>query len=77
MWKIQDVKLKAKSFDENNINYIQQRIIVDYYNNNHFLTERLINLINNLKQTNDKNILILLENNKSNISYYNNAYLIE
>jgi hypothetical protein len=64
-------------FDENNINYIHQHIIVDYYNNNHCLTERLIILINLLIQTNNQNIIILLENNKDNINYYDNAHLIK
>lgn len=68
---------KNNPFNQNVFNYIQQRIIVDYYNNNYFLTECLINLINKLKQTNDQNILILLENNKSNINYYENRHLIE
>ena len=56
--------------------YIYQHIIVDYYNNNGNLIESLINLINLLIVTNNHNVLVLLENNKNNIAYYQNRNLI-
>ena len=60
--------------------YIEQHIIVDYYNNNKVLLEDVIRLIH-LKMTSPNNsakeeIHALLEKNKANINYYENKYHI-
>jgi len=60
--------------------FIQQNIIVDYYHNDRLLLHIIIDLIN-LKQNSDNEndrikIHALLENNKANISFYNNKNLI-
>jgi hypothetical protein len=60
--------------------YIEQHIIVDYYNNNKALLEDVIRLIH-LKMTSPNNsakeeIHALLEKNKANINYYENKYHI-
>lgn len=60
--------------------YIQQNIITNYYNNNRLLLPNVINLINskiNSDIEHDKErIHILLENNRTNIEYYENKALI-
>lgn len=61
-------------------NFIEQNIIVDYIANNNLLLLEVIDLIN-LKKKSDEpldNEIIhnLLENNKLNISYYENNHLI-
>jgi hypothetical protein len=67
---------------ENNINdyyiytFIQQNIIIDYYVNNGYLLESVINIINKKKQLNDERILHLLQQNKGNINYYLNKEFI-
>jgi hypothetical protein len=61
--------------------YIQQHIIVDYYHNNRLLLESVIDLIHlkqKIENSNDNKktqINILLENNKNNIDFYENAHL--
>jgi acetaldehyde dehydrogenase (acetylating) len=60
--------------------YIEQHIIVDYYNNNKALLEDVIRLIH-LKMTSPNNsakeeIYALLEKNKANINYYENKHHI-
>lgn len=54
-------------------NYIEQHIIVDYYNNNRLLVPEIIKLIN-LKKNNfdNKKIFDLIERNISNINFYDN-----
>jgi hypothetical protein len=60
--------------------FIQQNIIVDYYNNNELLVDEIINLINmklSSENTYDKELIhTLLNNNKVNIGYYKNKELI-
>ena len=56
--------------------YIQQHIIVDYYNNNRQLIPGVIRLIQIHMEDNDKNMDKLIENNLLNISYYENKNLI-
>ena len=60
--------------------FIQQNIIVDYYNNNKMILDEIIKLINmklSSENTSDKEeIHTLLNNNKVNISYYKNKELI-
>ena len=53
-------------------NYIHQRLIVDYYNNDKLIAEGVVNLINLLKIHNPERILHLLDTNKSNIHFYGN-----
>jgi hypothetical protein len=57
-------------------NYIEQHIIVDYYNNNRLLLPEIIKFINlkKLSINNYDNIKIdnLIERNKSNINFYDN-----
>jgi hypothetical protein len=61
-------------------NFIQQNIIVDYYNNNQLLLDDIINLINmklSSENTYDREVIYtLLNNNKVNIDYYKNKELI-
>ena len=60
--------------------FIQQNIIVDYYNNNQSLLDDIIKIINiklSSNNTVDKELIhTLLNNNKVNISYYKNKELI-
>jgi len=60
--------------------FIQQNIIVNYYNNNQSLLDDVIKLINTKLSSNntvDKELIhTLLNNNKVNISYYKNKELI-
>ena len=56
--------------------YINQRLIVDYYNNDKLIVEGVVNLINLLKIHNPERILHLLDRNKSNIHFYGNSHLI-
>ncbi len=63
-------------YNQNVLNYIQQHMICDYYYNNKCLIQNVIDLINMLKINNREIILILLENNKSNIDFYDNKHLI-
>ncbi len=63
-------------YNQNVLNYIQQHIICDYYCNNKYLIQHIIDLINTLKINNSEIILVLLENNKNNIDFYDNKHLI-
>ncbi len=56
--------------------YIQQHIIVDYYNNNKQLISNVIKFINIFIKNNDKTIHKLVENNLSNINFYENKNTI-
>ena len=61
-------------------NFIQQNIIVNYYNNNKLLLDDIIKLIN-MKLSSENNIdkeviRTLLNSNKVNIGYYKNKELI-
>ncbi len=60
--------------------FIQQHIIVDYYNNNKMILDEIIKLINmklSSENTSDKEAIhTLLNNNKVNISYYKNKELL-
>jgi hypothetical protein len=60
--------------------FLQQNIIVDYYNNNRLLLNIVVDLINYKKNSQDENertrIHALLENNKANINFYGNNHLI-
>ena len=61
--------------------FIQQNIIVNYYNNNKLILDEVIKLINmklSSENTSDKEAIhTLLNNNKVNISYYKNKELIK
>ena len=71
-----------ESHSEDNLVYLflNQNIIVNYYHNNRFLLNIVIDLINLKKKSNDENerirIHALLENNKANINFYGNKQLI-
>jgi len=71
-----------KFFNENLSNtyilqFIQQHLIVDYYNNNKKLLLNVIELINYLKNNSEGKIINdFLENNKANLNYYENKNLI-
>jgi hypothetical protein len=56
--------------------FLHQNIIVNYYQNNRLFTNYVIDLINAKKKSNDQldrqNIRVLLENNKTNIEFYEN-----
>ena len=52
--------------------YIGQHIIVDYYNNNGYLLESVIEIIKFLKDEGSERIQFLLDNNKNNINFYKN-----
>lgn len=60
--------------------YIQQNIITNYYNNHRLLLPNVINLINFKKDSDNEHdrerIHILLENNKTNIEYYENKEFV-
>ena len=60
--------------------FLQQNIIVDYYNNNRLLLNIVVDLINLKKNSHHENerasIHALLENNKANMNFYVNNYLI-
>jgi len=57
--------------------YINQHIIVDYYNNNKLLLNSVIELINLLKKmVNNDRIINLLNSNVNNIIYYENKEYI-
>jgi hypothetical protein len=81
-----DIVLYCLKYFQNNPNsdlvfyFIQQNIIVNYYNNNQLLLDDTIKLINmklSSENTNDKELIHnLLNNNKVNISYYKNKELI-
>lgn len=59
-------------FNECTYKFIQQHIIVDYYNNNCMLEESVISLINLLKKLDNKRIFDLLNLNINNINFYIN-----
>jgi hypothetical protein len=66
-----------KNKDDPNILYfIQQHIIVDYYINNKTLLIDIIELINYLISVNHNDIRIFLQNNNSNLNYYENKNLL-
>ena len=73
----------CSKYFENNIRdelvfrYIEQHIIVDYYNNNRNILSSVIDLINLLKKFYSDRILFLLNNNKNNINFYENKYEIK
>jgi len=81
--KAYNVLCYCSKYFENNIcdelifRYIEQHIIVDYYNNNRNILNSVIDLINLLKKFNNDRILFLLENNKNNINFYENKYEIK
>jgi hypothetical protein len=56
--------------------FLQQHIIVDYYNNNKLLIEQVVCLINLLKQIDKDRIMGLLNCNKTNIDFYDNKNTI-
>lgn len=58
--------------DEHIYTFLQQHIIVDYYNNNRLLLDVVITIINLLKQIDNHKIIILLDHNKTNIDFYTN-----
>lgn len=62
--------------DPNVLLFIQQHIIVDYYNNDKKLLSIVLDLINYLKHVASNNIKYLLEKNATNLSYYENNNLI-
>jgi len=62
--------------DPNVLLFIQQHIIVDYYNNDKNLLLNVIDLINYLKYVTSNNIKDFLEINATNLSYYKNNNLI-
>ena len=63
-------------FNQNVLNYLSQHIIVDYYCNNKCLIENVINTINLLKENYKDLVLVLLNENKNNIDFYENKNLI-
>lgn len=74
-----DILCYSLKYFENNphneliFNYIEQHIIVDYYNNNRLLLPEIVRLINLKKMSNDnQKIRNLIERNRSNINFYNN-----
>jgi hypothetical protein len=74
-----DILCYSLKYFENNphneliFNYIEQHIIVDYYNNNRLLLPQIIRLINLKKISNDnQKIRDLIERNRSNINFYTN-----
>ena len=56
--------------------YISQHILVDYYSNNGYLLESVIEIINFLKNIHPERIQFLLDNNKNNINFYKNKEII-
>jgi hypothetical protein len=62
--------------DPNVLLFIQQHIIVDYYNNDKKLLINVIDLINYLQYITINNIKDFLEINATNLSYYKNKNLI-
>jgi len=56
--------------------YIYQHILTDYYCNNRQLTADTIYFINTKKINNDNEMINLINNNKYNISFYDNKNLI-
>jgi len=56
--------------------FIEYNIITNYYHNNKMLLQEVIDLINIKLKLQDNKICSLLDNNKENISYYENKNLI-
>jgi hypothetical protein len=66
-----------KYFEENPKNeliyqFIQQHLIVDYYNNNCMIIQSVVNLINLLKKLNFERTDFMLKSNANNINFYTN-----
>ena len=56
--------------------FIQYNIVIDYYMNNGYILEGIINIINKKKELNDERIFYLIDQNKGNIEYYFNKELV-
>jgi len=66
-----------KYFEENPKNkliyqFIQQHLIVDYYNNNCMIIQSVVNLINLLKKLDFERTDFMLKSNANNINFYTN-----
>jgi hypothetical protein len=62
--------------DSNVLNFIRQHIIVDYYNNDKKLLVDVIRIIQHFKTIRWNVIEQFLENNKSNLDFYENRHLL-
>ena len=77
-----DILCYCSTYFDSNLNdnhiylFLQQHIIVDYYNNNKLLVVQVVRLINLLKQINNDRIMGLLNFNKTNIEFYDNKNTI-
>jgi hypothetical protein len=71
-----DKHFEMNIHDENIFLFIQQHIIVDYYNNGEKLLDSVIHRIHSLKNYQTNKILFLLNNNTNNINCYKNKQLI-
>jgi len=52
--------------------YITNKLVTDYYNNNRHLTKELIAIVKKLQAANDEGVKSILINNANNIEYYEN-----
>jgi hypothetical protein len=59
------------------LTFIEQHIIVDYYNNDKKLLLDIIYLIKRLKHITGSNIDKILNKNKNNLDFYENRHLID